>query len=38
MENRPDINPDAKQAIKTFEINYLIPFEITKKLHPAKLI
>ena len=37
MENRPDINPDAKQAIKTFEINYLIPFEITKKLQHENL-
>ena len=37
MENRPDINPDAKQATKTFEINFLIPFEITKKLQHENL-
>lgn len=31
-EDRPNLNPTNDQILKTFEINYLVPFEITKKL------
>jgi len=36
-ENRPNVKPNKQQIQKTFEINYVVPFELTKCLLSSKL-
>lgn len=36
-ENRPMYKPNSEEIINTFKINYLIPFEITKKIKEQNL-
>ena len=31
-ENRPLYTPNYEEVVNTFKINYLIPFEITKRI------
>lgn len=36
-ENRPMYTPNSEEIVNTFEINYLIPFKITKKIKEQNL-